>query len=372
MSNITDKIPAMLTTAQHAWQRGNRSSALAVVRMLLSQYPEDERVRDLMTQFEGAAQSAMGDGHRTAVLPELQSTPPLAATPPTAITARLPELYASESRVEAEPHSPIHDYQAEEHRWSAVANVYEQDAVAPTSIRWPMYLIMGFALAIILLTVLWRWTSTARPAPQVSVASITPGFVPINTLIPTLPTGMEPGSLPLVATVEPAPATLEPPTRTFTPAPTETPSPTSTPQPTITPRPVLTQGQVVQSASWRVSLLRPDHAMVLDGAIGALQPKGRFVLALLSVGYTGEGVARVPASLVMLEDDQGRMYQPEPGASNAYLDTFGRGQYGDISLDEDIPPDAGNLSIPFIFDVPEAAHQLHIVVMGQNGVWVVP
>lgn len=373
MSNTADKIPAMLHTAQRAWQRGNTSSALAVLHMLSAQYPDDEGVRSMLEHFESALHATQNPARITAVLPELQVQEPTAVS---ASEAEISSLRSSEAAaVMPEPQRVLDTAPASntiEHTWPAISNVYEQPTMAAAQIRWPMYVIIAAAAVIIGITAIWRWTSISRPVVQPVVAALTPSFAPINTLIPTLPPGVEPGSVQVIASPELPSATLAPATITFTALPSPTPSPTATPQATITPRPVLTQGQIVQSGAWSVSLLRPEHAMRLDGAIGTLQPQGHFVLVLLSVGYTGEGAAPVPTTLVVLEDDQGRLYAPRPGASSTYLDTFGRGQYGDISLEEEIPPDAGNLSIPFIFDVPETAHQLHIVVTGQQAVWLVP
>ncbi|HEU5086409.1 MAG TPA: hypothetical protein VFT99_03150, partial [Roseiflexaceae bacterium] len=60
---------------------------------------------------------------------------------------------------------------------------------------------------------------------------------------------------------------------------------------------------------------------------------------------------------------------PTPGASAAYLATFGRGQYGDVSLDEVIPANAGNVSVPVIFDVPLDARDLRLYVGDEPTGW---
>ncbi len=39
-------------------------------------------------------------------------------------------------------------------------------------------------------------------------------------------------------------------------------------------------------------------------------------------------------------------------ASTIYLNTYGRGQRGDLSLEEEIPPGGGNVSVPLLFEVP--------------------
>lgn len=379
MTNNTDPIPGILATAQRAWERGNRSNALAVLRMLDAQHPNDERINALRIRFESLVNSDTALSANTSAPAEPLSP---VATSDSRVTAVLPELHSatdgvstssstSSSEAEPIPAAP----QSEDVIWPVVSNIHEQQADGAQPIRWPMYAIIAVALIIIGLTALWRLGSTWRSSAQELAGNIQSGQGLTNTLIPTLPVSMEPGSLPAIASpaatlvVPAASSTPEPtPLPTASPIPTHTPSP----QPTITPHPVLSQGQIVQSGPWRISLLRPEHAMRLDGAIGNLQPKGRFVLALLSVGYSGDGAARVPATLVLLEDDQGNRYQADANASSSYLDTYGRGQYGDLSLNDELPPDAGNLSIPFIFDVPSSAAQLHLVVSGQDGVWLIP
>jgi hypothetical protein len=76
----------------------------------------------------------------------------------------------------------------------------------------------------------------------------------------------------------------------------------------------------------------------------------------------GDLPSRIPDGLIMLQDEQGNRYTPLPSASTTYLATYGRGQAGDVSYDEPIPTDAGNLSVPIIFDVPPGTRGLQIVV----------
>jgi len=107
--------------------------------------------------------------------------------------------------------------------------------------------------------------------------------------------------------------------------------------------------------SWHAGLLRPEHAVLLDGSIGALQPRGRFVLALVAVINDGAAPARMPPDLFTLVDNRGNRYLPQPAASTTYLNTYGRGLRGDLSMEQDIPPGDGIRSVPLIFDVPESA-----------------
>jgi hypothetical protein len=60
-----------------------------------------------------------------------------------------------------------------------------------------------------------------------------------------------------------------------------------------------------------------------------------------------------------------------PTASTVYLNTYGRGQRGDLSLEEEIPPGGGNVSVPLIFDVLADARDLRLYVAGEPLGWAV-
>jgi hypothetical protein len=122
---------------------------------------------------------------------------------------------------------------------------------------------------------------------------------------------------------------------------------------------------------WHASLIRPEHAVLLEGSIGALQPNGRFVLALVAVGNDSAAPAHIPPDLFTLVDGQGRRYLPIPGASTVYLDTYGRGQRGDLSMEEEIPPGGGNVSVPLIFDVPPDTRDLTLHIGDAVAGWAV-
>ncbi|MGB9752437.1 tetratricopeptide repeat protein [Roseiflexus castenholzii] len=192
-----------------------------------------------------------------------------------------------------------------------------------------------------------RPTSTlilATPEPVGGSASSTPS--------PNLPASS-------LTTVPATPAALrELPIATIAPTGAPSPPATPTPLPSSTPLPTLPVGTVILRDAWTLTLLRPDHTLVLNGAIGSRQPDGRFVLALVAVGNGGDAAIPAPPELFVLIDDQGNRYLPEPALSTLYLETFGRGRYGDFSLDEAIPPRIGQVSVPVIFDVPVGARGL--------------
>ncbi|MCU0495064.1 MAG: DUF4352 domain-containing protein [Chloroflexaceae bacterium] len=152
---------------------------------------------------------------------------------------------------------------------------------------------------------------------------------------------------------------------TTVPAATVLPaSPTALPQPTMVPTPpVLPMGAFREQDQWRAVLLQPDQAVVLDGSLGELSPRGRFVLALLSVSNLAAAPRRIPADMVMLLDGQGRNYRPIPNASSRYLSLYGRGSFGDLALEDEIPPGNRVSSVPLLFDIPPDATNL-LLVMG--------
>jgi hypothetical protein len=349
----------MLDTAQRAIQRGDAGRARALLRMLSVQYPRDRRI------WLARADLAESDEERQLVLDTLAGLEPHTVVLPETAAERVPAVDATIQVNQVPP-------QARQPGTTPVLRppvaltpeaAPRPGSYSPARIRWPLYLITGVAVAILaavalLRFVVWPQPGSARLPTQPALAS----QEPLASVPPA-----EVTALPLATAAPIATASIptpEPPT------PTEAPSPT--PAPTLTPRPTLAFGTVVEEGPWNATLLRPEHALWLKGSIGGLQPSGQFVLALLSIGYSGDTALAIPENLFTLEDDQGRHYRPAPGASAAYLATFGRGQYGDVSLDEVIPANAGNVSVPVIFDVPPDAHDLRLLIGAQKEGWQVP
>jgi hypothetical protein len=135
--------------------------------------------------------------------------------------------------------------------------------------------------------------------------------------------------------------------------------------------PTLALGEVVQQGPWHAVLIRSEDAVLLDGSIGTNQPRGRFLLVLLAIGNDGPATATIPADLFVVIDSTGARHLPLPAMSTAYLDTFGRGVRGDLSLEDSIPPGGGNRSVPLIFDLPAGAGNLSLVVKGQGKGWAI-
>ena len=131
----------------------------------------------------------------------------------------------------------------------------------------------------------------------------------------------------------------------------------------VAPAP-LPLGTVVDYDGWSVTLLRPDYAVTLDGAIGDLRPSGRFVLAVVAVSNNQPQPRRLPPDLFLLRDASGRAYAPVPGASSAYLALYERARRGDLALEDEFAPTSGMRSVPLLFDVPPDADGLSLLVPG--------
>lgn len=123
-------------------------------------------------------------------------------------------------------------------------------------------------------------------------------------------------------------------------------------------------GVPIEVDGWAAVLVRPDDALPLDGAIGDLQPAGRFVLAVVAVSNNSPTPRALPADLFVLVDGTGRRYTPVPGASTAYLALYERAQRGDLALEDVFEPVVGLRSVPLIFDVAPDASGLRLTVAG--------
>ena len=245
-------------------------------------------------------------------------------------------------------------------------------AQAARDLRWPLYLVIGIsALVVLIAAILIRgaeFTAALRPAPTAALpvigATAQAGAPALDTTIaPASASENAPESgaatLPALAIAAPTVGLPQP-----TAAP---PTPTTSPLPT--PRQALAPGEVVEYGQWHAILIRPEDAVALDGSIGSFQPNGRFVLALLAIGNDGPAPARLSDDLFVLVDGSGKRYAPLPQISTAYLNAYGRGQHGDLSMEDMIPSDGGNKSVPLIFDVPPSARPLYLLVGDSSVGW---
>lgn len=313
-----------------------------------------------------AAQPPPSPSSPTSAAPSVPGAP-LTAEPVTSPDAAPPSAAQSPSSVTPRTTPPAPSSLAASPASASSASVDQAPPqpvqTAPPSIsrhKWIGVAAIGAALVIFafLLTNARFPNTTTGPAPSPILATLEPAGG--STSFPSAP-DLPASSL----TTVPATPNAQPQSPVATMAPTAT----ATPSPTLTPLPTLPAGTVILRDFWTLTLLRPDHTVVLNGPIGSRQPNGRFVLALVAVGNGGAAAALAPPELFVLIDDQGVRYRPEPGLSTLYLETFGRGRYGDFSLDESIPAGIGQVSVPVIFDVPVDARglSLHLATRSPDG-----
>lgn len=194
---------------------------------------------------------------------------------------------------------------------------------------------------------------TAPALPTTRPAASAPSLAPPSPLPPTTP----PPTPPTAVSTSAAVAVVVPTAPELVLSPT---LPPASPTPPIT----LPLGTVVDYDGWSATLLRPDYAVTLDGAIGDLRPAGRFVLAVVAVSNNGPTPRVIPPELFVLRDSAGRSYSPVPGASSAYLALYQRAQRGDLALEDSFAPGSGMRSVPLLFDVPLDASGLQLLVPG--------
>ncbi len=136
------------------------------------------------------------------------------------------------------------------------------------------------------------------------------------------------------------------------------------PSPLLTPQ-ATEMGNVLQRDGWQATLLRPDYAQFIDGAVGDILPRGQFVLTLLAIGNSADTPRQIPIDLFVLVDGQGRSYAPDLAASTAYRVVNPSGQWDDRTSADTIPPGGRRYTMPLLFDVPHDATSL-LLTMGQQ------
>jgi hypothetical protein len=395
-------VAALLESAMRARKRGNLAASRALLRALATQQPDLPQVwlvlatvaetraeqrhaleqvlaldprsepaqRGLARMGAAKAASAATNGQQRdhdLPLPAVDSSgtvaPAIAQPAATVLTPDLvaaPASFALGEYIEATRAAP------------GLRTTDVAPAQAARDIRWPLYLVIGMsALVVLIAAILIRGSEfTAAPRPAATAAlpvlgATTPAIAPAfdTTAAPAIAPSAAPESgaatLPALATVTPT-ASL--------PQPTAVP-PTAISSPLPTPRQTLAPGEIVEQGQWHAILIRPEDVVALDGSIGSFQPNGRFVLALLAIGNDGQAPARLPVDLFALVDGSGKRYAPLPRISTAYLNTYGRGQHGDLSMEDPIPSDGGNKSVPLIFDVPPSARPLYLLVGDSSKGW---
>jgi hypothetical protein len=361
-----DLARAWLVLATVAETRAEQRAALERVLALDPRNEPARRGLERIIQVEPAAPASAGNGqhadlatpapagHAHPAIGELaaHAAPPLAAAP---------DAYAPGDRAETVRTAP------------ALRSAERAPERAGRDIRWPLYLVIGMsALVVLIAAILIRgseFMAALRPAPTAALPALgaaTPAVAPaLDVTSPAAAPAPQPDA---GAATQPALASPPAEQPTSQPRPTAAP-PTPIPSPLPTPRQTRAPGEIVQQGQWHAILIRPQDAVMLDGSIGSLQPSGRFVLALIAVGNDGQAPARLPADLFALVDGAGNRYAPLPQISTAYLNTYGRGQHGDLSMEDPIPADGGNKSVPLIFDVPSSARPLYLLVGDSSVGW---
>jgi hypothetical protein len=284
-------IALLLQSSTRAVQAGNRAGALALLRTIVRQYPDEVQAWQQLAEV-----SDYPDEQSAAREQVRRLTHPASSSP------------TSQPRI-------------------------------PAGFPWPAFAVASAALVVLILLLLNPQAGILREA-QTETQAATPTA---NTT--TAPTPQAAAEVPISEEQPTATATATP-TATLTPTDSATPTATTTPEPET-----LAMGTVLSEDNWHATLLRPDYAQMLSDPIGDIQPQGQFALALMAVRNTAAEARRIPPEIFTLVDDQGRTYSPLANASSTYLSVYGRGEYGDLAYEDAIPADGGMRSVPLIFDV---------------------
>jgi hypothetical protein len=391
-------VAALLESAMRARKSGNFAASRALLRALATQQPNLPQVwlalasvAETRVEQRLALQKVLALDPRNepaqrglARMGAIEAAPAASNTPPIAQQKSHDTPLASADRSEAATPTIVQPAAMREHEpvatpaGFAVGKSAEETRAAPRlrssniapapaarDIRWPLYLVVGVSAVMVLLAAILirgsEFAAALRPAPT---AELPVAGAATQAVAPALDATFAPDAAPSAAP-ESGAATL-PALATATPTasliqPTSAP-PTAVASPLPTPRQTLAPGEVIEQGQWHAILIRPEDAVALDGSIGSFQPTGRFVLVLLAIGNDGQAPARLPNDLFTLVDAAGKRYAPVQQISTAYLNAYGRGQHGDLSLEDPIPSDGGNKSVPLIFDVPPSAHPLYLLV----------
>jgi len=124
------------------------------------------------------------------------------------------------------------------------------------------------------------------------------------------------------------------------------------------------------SEGWIYDFNRSTYAASMIGNLGEYRPNnGRFVVVyLFVVNNTGEPQT-LPDNFMVLKDEQGRIWEPRPEVSDAYIIP---GVNADLSHTQVIPNDGLTRNIPLIFDVsPDATNLVFFARNNPNVAWLI-
>jgi len=396
--SVAPEAEALLRAAVRAVRSGNKPAARAILRSLTRDFPDE--VRGWMGLTEVAAddeERIRALEHVVALAPENERARQAldrlrAAAAPTLAAGKtevgMTTFYAASApTVEAAAFGAAPAYQPLPRADTPPVPV-EEERHQPTGWLWPIVAIALLLLAgvacLALLAPFWlsftRPTTANLPAAEATAplqqteagvailqASATIG-APVATGAP--PATSTAASQPLAQQTAQATSANVAATRVSTPA-TNVSTPATVAR-SITSTP-LAPGALLELDSWRVSLPRQERLLLLDGAVGEAQPKGHFVLAVVSLANMSSQPRRMPADLFVLIDERGQRYHPVPTLSTSYLAAYGRGLRGDLSMEDEMPAGGGYFSVPVLFDVPRGVGVLRLSIGdGSVGGWEVP
>ncbi|MEM8533237.1 MAG: hypothetical protein AAGF95_20520 [Chloroflexota bacterium] len=220
--------------------------------------------------------------------------------------------------------------------------------------RWLLYTILIIAVILFFLIILLQNTSSENnDSEQIDPTPPLPGArraqTPLASNAQLEPTENSAIAIPLISTDGATP----------------TRPPTAEPELNIS---TLTLGRPVQQDNWYLSLLREEDIVVIQEAIANREPDGQFLIVLMTINNSHADAMRIPTNLITLLDGNQNRYDALPQVSTIYLDTYGRGQYGDVSMEELMPP-SGNVSVPLIFDIPKTADNFQLYMEGVEAAW---
>ena len=117
-------------------------------------------------------------------------------------------------------------------------------------------------------------------------------------------------------------------------------------------------GTPLEANGWSFSF--PDIcgvscATVFGNQIGNNTAQGTYVVVLVAVANNTGTDQPLPATFFVLKDAQGRIHEPLPPVSSAYIQ---RGINADLSMEDAIPANGVLTTVPLIFDVPLGATNL--------------
>jgi hypothetical protein len=380
--NVTDptspqlNLEHLLRMGVAAARAGNRTAAHALFLALTREYPGDVRTwLGLASVATGPDEQRDSLGHVVAINPEHpQALRALASLAPAPVAERatvaLPETLATPGTPSAPSPATIAAPQPED--------LVDDGPIAAPG-RFPLLNVIALTVIGILLLALVLVGVRAITGPDRTAGSAAPIPSPmLQTPVAALISGdAAPTMSPtLAATAAAPPAGIAQTTSATTSGSASAGSPVtigtvpviSGPTPAAAlPAPAgLPLGTLVEVDGWSTTLLRPDYALILEGSVGDLRPSGRFVLTLMAISNNSTSPRRIPADLFTLVDSRGRRYSPLPNASTAYLALYGRGQHGDLALEDDLAPSSGMRSVPILFDIPTNATGL-VLTVRDNG-----